>query len=147
MNLTTIRNGLASRLGAVTNLSTFARMPGKIDPPAAIVFPGAPLYSIEGMGTGGAARINFTVIVYAPLGSDWDNAQQILDGYLSSANTPSTSVVDALVSVAVVTDATLGGTLHIATVGDTYQVVQYGAENGPTYLAAELSLYLAMLRS
>lgn len=142
MNLTTVRNGLKSRMDTVTGLSAFARMPGNIDPPAAVVYPGKPLYSVESMGMG-VTRINFLVTLYSPIGSDWDNAQLILDGYLSHPNDPTISVVDALYSHTTVSDATLGGALHISSVGDSYDIVQYG-DNSPLSLSADINLYLAI---
>jgi hypothetical protein len=128
-SITSIRNGLATRLATITGLRTAATMPDLPNPPIAVVTPVTVTYDTafaKGMQT---YSFNVTVIVGR---ADERTAQNSLDGFVSSTGTKS-------VKLAIEGDKTLGGAVFDTRVVEmrTYGALSYGEV---TYIAAEFTV-------
>lgn len=128
-SVSSIRDGLKTRLATVSGLNAYDTVPGDIVPPAAIVAPGNPvvMYDLT-MGRGGdTLRFVITLLISDVVD---DMAQDTLDAYLAGSGSSS-------IKTAVEADETLGGVAHFAVVT---QVNSYGLLEwaGVSYLGAEL---------
>lgn len=91
--LDTIRDSLATALETIPTLSGYARTPGQLNAPAAIVAPDGVEYDATYEGS---ATYRLPVQVIVPLG-DWLTAQRQLDGFVSHDGTVPVAINDASV--------------------------------------------------
>lgn len=107
MNLTTIRNGLKTRLATITAFSqTFAHPPNSIIPPAAFVGT-ARLNPRATLGNQGDVEFDLWVAVSSA--ADSESNRVVIDDYMSTEGTKS---VDAAIQAS----STLGGVVDSAVV-------------------------------
>jgi hypothetical protein len=88
-----IRDDLKTVLAAVSGLHAHARVPARINPPAAVIAPDSVEYNVD---FDGGATYRLPVQVLVQLG-DWDAAQQQLDALVAHDGT----AVDAINSATV----------------------------------------------
>jgi len=126
LSVSSVRSGLATRLATISGLMAYAKAPGQIQPPAAIVIPGKPLGEYN-EASGGLALLNLRVVLLVQRADD-EQAQTSLDAYLDPTGTSS-------VKAAIEADGTLGGSAHYAWVArvDDYGSVEWA---GVEYLGA-----------
>jgi hypothetical protein len=98
-SVSSIRTGLANRLGTITGLRTSAFMPDNPNPPIAVVMPSSVSY--DDTFHRGMQTYVFTVLVIVGR-VDERTAQSNLDGYVSSTGSSS-------IKLAIEGDKTLGG--------------------------------------
>lgn len=126
-----VRAQLKVRLDTITGLRVYKTVPDKPELPAAIVRPLRMDYH-RSMGSGGANRIPFEIILLVSTGGGGERAQDLLDAYLDDTGTSS-------VKAAIEGDRTLNSTV------DTL-VVQGWRDYGPldwngiTYLGARVDV-------
>lgn len=126
-SVTSIRNGLATRLNTITGLTAHAVVKGQIVPPAAVV--GGP--DIDFDATMGRGSDDFVFSVKLLVSSQiTPDAQVKLDGYLDGSGATTT------VKGAVEADDTLGGVVSFAWVARVrqYGLVEYA---GTQYVGCE----------
>lgn len=126
-SVTSIRNGLATRLNTITGLTAHAVVKGQIVPPAAVI----ELETINFDATMGRGSDDFVFTVKLLVSaSATPDAQAKLDGYLagSGATTTVRGAVDA--------DDTLSGVVHFARVATVrqYGLIEYA---GVQYVGCE----------
>lgn len=83
-----IRTALKTALAGASGLNSYAVVPGRVDPPAAVVAPEGIEYNTDFEG---GATYTIPVQFLASLG-DWGTAQRELDGYIAHDGT----AVDAI---------------------------------------------------
>lgn len=129
VGLTAIRDALSSQIDTQTSgLRCYARMPGQVQMPAAVVVPAAPYVDRDGSMGRGLAVVRLDVAVIVRL-SDLDRAQDQLDDLVDT-------VVDAILA-----DKTLGGAvddLHVPTV----EAPTDGELSGVTVMASAVQVEL-----
>lgn len=128
-SISSIRAGLATRLGTITGLRTSAFMPDNPNPPIAVVMPSSVSYDDtfrKGMQT---YVFNVLVIVGRV---DERTAQLNLDGYVSSTGSSS-------IKLAIEGDKSLGGVVFDTRVTEMRNYGQL-AVGEVTYLTAEFTI-------
>lgn len=117
-DIAAVRAALANQITALTGLPCTPRMPDQINPPQAVLLPGAP-YAKYGITLGGhmaslggtipvVTELNIVVCIFVTRASSVERAQQQVDQYLGFEPSASvTSVPDALAQ-----DPTLGGVVE-----------------------------------
>jgi hypothetical protein len=128
-SISSIRTGLATRLGTISGLRTSAFMPDNPNPPIAVVMPSSVSYDDtfrKGMQT---YVFNVLVIVGRV---DERTAQLNLDGYVSSTGSSS-------IKLAIEGDKTLGGIVFDTRVSEMRNYGQL-AVSEVTYLTAEFTI-------
>lgn len=128
--ITAIRNGINTNVKTIPGLQTYPRLPGKIDPPCALVIPADPFITRESMGLG-MVRLKFVVTVLAA-STEPVQAQRFLEEYLDTSGAKS-------VWTAIESDVTLGGTVSDCKV-DQVSAPKMIVWNDTTYWGAELAL-------
>lgn len=129
MNVTSIRDGLKTRLATISGLNAYARVPKSINLPAAVVRPNAgSAISFDATMAGGAHDLVFLITVLITDQID-ELGQKDLDPYLDSTGTKS-------VRAAIDADGTLAGVAHFSRV---VGVVDYGEIEyaGLSYIGAD----------
>lgn len=128
-SVSSIRDGLATRLATITGLNVYARPRGQVLTPAAVVVPGRIEFD-ETMGRG-SDLVTFTVLVLVGMPTS-DLAQEDLDPYLAGSGSSS-------VKAAIEADATLSGSADWTRVTrvSAYGEVEYG---GKPYLGARFEV-------
>ncbi len=86
-----IRDDLQSALAAVSGLHAYARVPGRINAPAAVVAPDSVEFNAD---FGGGAVYRLPVQVLVQLG-EWDTAQTQLDAFVAHDGTAVDAINDA----------------------------------------------------
>lgn len=99
-SVSSIRTGLATRLGTITGLRTAATMPDNPNPPVAIVVPDS--INFDDTFHRGMDTLNFRVLLIVGR-ADERTAQNSIDGYCATSGASS-------VKAAIEGDKTLGGT-------------------------------------
>ena len=89
--LDTIRDSLETALATVAGLHSYARVPGQINPPCAVVAPDSVTHNVTFEG---GATYRFPVQVLVQLG-EWDAAQVKLDGFVAHDGTAVTAINSA----------------------------------------------------
>lgn len=132
MDYSDIRTQLKTRLDTISGLRVYATVPDKPEMPAAIIRPLHLDYQ-QSMGSGGANRIPFEIILLTPFSASNERSQALLDAYLDNTGTYS-------LKAAIEGDKTLAGTvdtLHVSGwrdygpiewVGITYLGARYDVE-------------------
>jgi hypothetical protein len=129
-SISDIRTALASQVQAQTGLPCSQRMPDQVNPPQAVILPGAP-YAKYGVTLGEhiasglphaipvATEYNLVVAVFVSRAPSLEDAQALVDTYLGFE--PSDTVVS--IPVAIAEDPTLGGVVEWC---ECVQVHAYG---------------------
>lgn len=118
VDLTTIRDAMATRIGTVTGVRAYARMPGPIVTSseantAVIVMPDPETYvSYWDAFKGGLATVNLRLEIVCQL-ADFGAAQKRVDELMSAGTGTTRSLLDAVQA-----DRTLGGTVADTHVGE-----------------------------
>lgn len=99
-----IRTRLKTRLATISGLRVYATVPDKPELPAAIIRPLRMDYQ-QSMGSGGANRVPFEIVLLVSLGAGNERAQDLLDAYLDESGASS-------IKAAIEGDKTLAGTVH-----------------------------------
>ena len=128
-SISSIRSGLATRLGTITGLRTSATMPDNPNPPVAVVMPSSVSY--DDTFKRGMQTYVFNVLVIVGR-VDERTAQNNLDGYVSSTGTSS-------VKLAIEGDKTLGGVVFDTRVSEMRNYGQLPVGE-VTYLTAEFTV-------
>lgn len=129
-SLSTIRDGLKTRLLTITGLRAYDTIPDDINIPCAVV--GSPeSVEFDSVYARGADKYTIPVRVYATLASE-RAGQDKLDGYLAGAGSGS-------IKAAIEGDVTLGGAAHTTRVtrASGYGVYEVA---GVSYLGVEFSV-------
>jgi len=124
-NPRTLRTGLANRLRTITGLEVYERWPGQINPPCAVIGL-ADAEPEQNMGGGELTKWNFDIFLFVSLAGGPDNAQVLMDPYLSSST--------GGVYGAVKGDPTLGSIAHTTIVGDHHDYEQVAVNEQLAYL-------------
>ena len=128
-SVSSIRNGLATRLGTITGLRTSAFMPDNPNPPIAVVMPSSVSY--DDTFKRGMQTYVFNVLVIVGR-VDERTAQSNLDAYVSSTGTSS-------IKRAIEGDKTLGGVVFDTRVSEMRNYGQLPVGE-VTYLTAEFTV-------
>ena len=125
-----IRAGLAANAYTLGTVNTYRNVPEAVEPPCVLILPDQPFFEIESMGRGHFSYYFRALLLVASTISD--QAQDMLDDYLSSSGTGS-------LRAALEVDKTLGGIAENATVTacTTYGDVEW---NDLRYWGAELTV-------
>lgn len=107
-SVSSIRDGLKTRLATISGLATYDVLPETFEVPAAVVRPGDPFVIFDQTMARGSDDIVFTVTIYVTR-TDEIAAQDALDAYLAGSGSNS-------IKAAIEADATLGGAAHFARV-------------------------------
>jgi len=122
VNVTAIRQALATQVGAATGVTTLPYMPDQVTVPVIAVLPWLPwkygLVLDGGLPALAVMDPAFHVVIIISRAQDIAAVQATLDGYLASGGVSATSVPDAVLA-----DPTLGGTVSSCEVS---MVDQYG---------------------
>jgi len=128
-SISSIRSGLATRLGTITGLRTSATMPDNPNPPIAVVMPSSVSY--DDTFKRGMQTYVFNVLVIVGR-VDERTAQNNLDAYVSSTGTSS-------IKLAIEGDKTLGGVVFDTRVSEMRNYGQLPVGE-VTYLTAEFTI-------
>lgn len=128
-SVSSIRAGLATRLGTISGLRTSATMPDNPNPPVAVVMPSSVSY--DDTFKRGMQTYVFNVLVIVGR-VDERTAQNNLDGYVSSTGNSS-------VKLAIEGDKTLGGVVFDTRVSEMRNYGQLPVGE-VTYLTAEFTV-------
>jgi hypothetical protein len=128
-SVSSIRTGLATRLGTITGLRTSAFMPDNPNPPIAVVMPSSVSY--DDTFKRGMQTYVFNVLVIVGR-VDERTAQSNLDAYVSSTGTSS-------IKLAIEGDKTLGGVVFDTRVSEMRNYGQLPVGE-VTYLTAEFTV-------
>lgn len=130
-SVTSIRQGLDTRLAVIPDLRHSAFAPGQINEPHAFVIPAEPAITFDETMGRGADLLHFNIVLLVSKAMD-RNAQELLDPYLSGSGPMS-------VKAAVEGDQTLGGVADwtVVTGVPFYGPLDY---NGVTYLGARFGV-------
>ena len=128
-SVSSIRNGLATRLGTITGLRTSAFMPDNPNPPIAVVMPSSVSY--DDTFKRGMQTYVFNVLVIVGR-VDERTAQSNLDAYVSSTGSSS-------IKLAIEGDKTLGGVVFDTRVSEMRNYGQLPVGE-VTYLTAEFTV-------
>jgi hypothetical protein len=133
MDLTAIREALASQITGKTGLRAEGQARDSVSPPCAVVMPGNPL-AVYGDTMDGAATINLAVMILVSDAPGAERSQSLLDAYLGIGAGEPGSVIEAIVA-----DPSLGGTVQWC---QPVTVSQYGrlTWGGVDYFGARLSV-------
>lgn len=128
-SISSIRTGLATRLGTISGLRTSAFMPDNPNPPIAVVMPSSVSY--DDTFKRGMQTYVFNVLVIVGR-VDERTAQSNLDAYVSSTGTSS-------IKLAIEGDKTLGGVVFDTRVSEMRNYGQLPVGE-VTYLTAEFTV-------
>ena len=128
-SVSSIRTGLATRLGTIAGLRTSAFMPDNPNPPIAVVMPSSVSY--DDTFKRGMQTYVFNVLVIVGR-VDERTAQSNLDGYVSSTGSSS-------IKLAIEGDKTLGGVVFDTRVSEMRNYGQLPVGE-VTYLTAEFTV-------
>jgi len=120
-SLSSIRDGLKTRLATISGLSIFSFVPDSIEPPTAVV---GVMSSLEYDSTMARGSDTYSIPIYLYVSRvDAQDAQETLDAYLNSSGSSS-------IKAQVESDGTLGG------VADSVRVVE--ADNYGVYTVNDI---------
>lgn len=128
MNLDTVRTEIASALGSISGLRTFAYSPSSLEPPSAVVGQGEVTYDET---FAGSMTSMFGVLVVVSRADD-RNGQSRLNEYLAPTGSGS-------IKAAIESDATLNGSVGYVTVGSANAPTEVEMA-GVSYLAVEFEV-------
>jgi hypothetical protein len=128
-SISSIRTGLATRLGTISGLRTSAFMPDNPNPPIAVVMPSSVSYD-ETFRKGMQTYVFNVLVIVGRV--DERTAQLNLDGYVSSTGSSS-------IKLAIEGDKTLGGIVFDTRVSEMRNYGQL-AVSEVTYLTAEFTI-------
>jgi hypothetical protein len=147
-----VKTALAAQIQAHTGLTTLSLMPDQINPPIAVILPGAP-YIKYGVTLGDSliglphavpvpADINLVICVFTSRAPSLERAQQSVDQYLGLE--PSDTVTS--IPLAIFADPTLG---RIVEYCEPLQVIAYGDIEiaGQTYFQGRISVTASVVQS
>jgi hypothetical protein len=126
-----VRAALKTRLQAISGLEVYARPPGTINPPAALIAP-APGSFLTYRTSHTSHDLELIVVVFVQWGED-DSATDALDAYLADAGASS-------VYATVQADPTLGGVVDSAAVLDAQNHGRHEYPEGVPYLGVEFNV-------
>jgi hypothetical protein len=137
-DLTTIRNALASQINEFTGLRVDGQARDSVNPPCAVILPGAPLLAY-GKTMDGAADMALIVLLIISDAAPVEMTQRALDAYLGIGSGETVSIPDAITS-----DPSLGGIVHWA---EPVSAGQYGRieYSGVTYFGARIDVTLGVI--
>lgn len=138
-DIAVIRSALATRITASTGLRALPEARDQVNPPVAVILPGAPLV-VYGATLDGAFTVNLRVLLLISDAAPEEKVQRALDAYLGiGAGTTASSIPAAIMA-----DTTLGGAVHFA---EPMQVSQYNRVeyNGVLYLGARLEVSIGAI--
>lgn len=126
-----LRDGLAARLDTIPGVQAYARPPGSINAPAAIIIPSSNFLNFDATMARGSDEFAFTVRLLVPM-TVGEIAQDALDAYLEGAGEYS-------VKTAIEGGGTMGGICSFAVVtgAQGYGSYEYG---GIDYLGCEFTV-------
>lgn len=135
-SVTAVRAALRNRLATVTNLNAYARVPGTIVVPAALVIPGDPVVVYDSAMSRGVDDLHFVVRVLVQY-ADPETAEDALDAYLAGAGPSSIKTV-------LEADPHLGG---VADFVEVPSVGGYGAYsyNDQRYLGVDFAVAVSVV--
>ena len=153
-DISAVRTALANQIYVQTGLICLPKMPDQINPPVAVILPGAP-YAKYGITLGEhsvamgqphvvpvVTELNLVVCIFVSRAPSLERAQTMVDQYLGfEPSTATTSIPEALAF-----DPTLGGVTEYC---EPIQVQAYGDVDiaGQTYFQGRLAVAVSVHQS